>query len=147
MKKTYERPIFLRAVKALVRVTLSDSFRIRPPSVPGIRPPSTQNPHICRSSDPVVRLDSCIGTAARPDLGTAVQQLYARLMAPAVSCLNRPPRCASESSFRANALFARSHDRATLVARNPRHSSSDPPPPPARSKLFFSPSPSTAAWS
>ena len=30
MKKTYERPIVLRAVKALVRVTLSDSFRIRP---------------------------------------------------------------------------------------------------------------------
>ena len=26
MKKPYERPIFLRAVKALVRVTLSDSF-------------------------------------------------------------------------------------------------------------------------
>ena len=30
MKKTYDRPIFLRAVKTLVRVTLSDSFRIRP---------------------------------------------------------------------------------------------------------------------
>ena len=30
MKKHYDRPIFLRAVKALVKVTLSDSFRIRP---------------------------------------------------------------------------------------------------------------------
>ena len=34
---------------------LSDSFRIRPPSIPGMRPPSTQNPHICLASDPVVR--------------------------------------------------------------------------------------------
>ena len=30
MKKTYDRPIFWRAVKALVRATLSDSFRTRP---------------------------------------------------------------------------------------------------------------------
>ena len=33
MKKPYDRPIFLRSVKALVRVTLSDSFRIRPPRI------------------------------------------------------------------------------------------------------------------
>ena len=32
MKKPYDRPIFWRAVKALVIVTLYDSFKIRPPS-------------------------------------------------------------------------------------------------------------------
>ena len=45
MKTPYDRPIFLRAVKTLVRVTLSDSFRIRPPSIyraPGIARPSAQ---------------------------------------------------------------------------------------------------------
>ena len=45
MKKTYDGRIFLRSVKALVRVTLSDSFRIRPPSiyrVPGIARPCCQ---------------------------------------------------------------------------------------------------------
>ena len=30
MKKPYDLPIFFRAVKTLVRVTLSDSFKIRP---------------------------------------------------------------------------------------------------------------------
>ena len=35
MKKPYDRLIFLRAVKTLVRVTLFDSFRIRPPSIYG----------------------------------------------------------------------------------------------------------------
>ena len=44
MKKPMNDRVFLRAVKTLVRVTLSDSFRIRPPSIyraPGIaRPPA-----------------------------------------------------------------------------------------------------------
>ena len=33
MKKPNERPIFVRAAKALVRVTLSDSFRSRVPAM------------------------------------------------------------------------------------------------------------------
>ena len=43
---------FLRSVKALVRVTLSDSFRIRPPSIyraPGIARPCHQMGHLVAS--------------------------------------------------------------------------------------------------
>ena len=47
MKKPYERPNFFAGslVKAPVRATLSDSFRIRPPSIylaPGIARPSAK---------------------------------------------------------------------------------------------------------
>ena len=55
-KKPMSGRFFLRALKALVRVTLSYSFRVRPPSVPGLHPHPTQNPQICRSSDPMDRI-------------------------------------------------------------------------------------------
>ena len=45
MIKPCDRPNFLRPVKGLARVTLSDSFEIRPPSIyraPGIARPSHQ---------------------------------------------------------------------------------------------------------
>ena len=45
MENTMSGRLFLRAVKVLVRVTLCDSFRIRPPSIyhtPGIARPSAK---------------------------------------------------------------------------------------------------------
>ena len=45
-KKPYDQLIFLHAVKAVVRVTLSDGFRIRPPGT--VRPP----PRICIFAGP-----------------------------------------------------------------------------------------------